>query len=85
MKKEFNDRVEHRNEKWMLHNEDGPAVIWRDGDKFWWINGQLHRLDGPAIEFSSGEKHWYLNGIRYSEERYQEELIKIKLERLTKL
>ena len=31
-----------------LHREDGPAVIYTDGSKEWWIRGNLHREDGPA-------------------------------------
>jgi hypothetical protein len=45
--------------------------------------GSFHRLDGPAIEYSDGDKWWYLNDTRYfSEQEYQNELIKLKLERL---
>ena len=44
--------------------------------------GYLHRLDGPAIEGRNGYKAWYLNGIYYSEQEWQQEVIKIKLERL---
>lgn len=24
----------------VLHREDGPALIWRDGQKFWYLNGK---------------------------------------------
>ena len=50
------------NEKNQLHREDGPAMIWEDGSKFWWLNGLKHREDGPAIEYSNGDKIWYFNG-----------------------
>ena len=33
-----------------------------NGDKEWYLNGNLHRNDGPAIEWSDGTKEWYLNG-----------------------
>lgn len=33
-----------------LHRIDGPAVIWPDGYKAWYVNGRLHRIDGPARE-----------------------------------
>jgi hypothetical protein len=66
----------------MLHREDGPARESITGNKCWYINGLLHREDGPAIELSDGEKNWYLNDIEYTEEEYEKELIKIKLERL---
>jgi len=45
-----------------LHKLDGPAIVCKDGDKEWWVNGNLHRIDGPAIEFNDGDKDWYING-----------------------
>ena len=29
----------YKNDDEELHREDGPAVIWPDGRKEWWING----------------------------------------------
>ena len=48
-----------RNEQGRLHRDDGPAVEYADGSKYWYQNGQLHRLDGPAIEYDDGSKYWY--------------------------
>ncbi len=76
---------EYRNESGQYHREDGPAVEWSSGVKEWYINGLRHRTDGPAMEFSDGSKLWYLNDIKYSEEEYQQEVIKIKLKRLIEL
>jgi hypothetical protein len=42
--------------------------IDKDGDKRWYLNGQLHREDGPAIEHINGDKFWYLNGKRHRED-----------------
>ena len=58
------------NKKWKLpngdlHREDGPAVEYRNGNKFWYLNNKRHREDGPAIEFTSGNIEWYLNGKRH--------------------
>ncbi len=36
-----------------------------DGDKFWYLNGQLHREDGPAREYADGSKSWWLNDQRH--------------------
>jgi len=36
--------------------------VYANGDKDWYLNGELHREDGPAIECASGDKYWYLNG-----------------------
>lgn len=50
-----------------LHRVFGPAAIYADGDKMWYLNGERHRTDGPAIEWASGIKFWYLNGIELTE------------------
>ncbi len=47
------------------HREDGPAVEWPDGSKYWYIHGKEHREDGPAIEYYDGAKEWYINGERH--------------------
>jgi hypothetical protein len=52
----------------ILHREDGPAIEWKGGRKFWYLNGELHREDGPAIEWANGDKSWYLNGILHRED-----------------
>lgn len=49
------------NENGAYHREDGPAIIWHDGDKSWIINGEYHREDGPALEWKSGHQWWYRN------------------------
>ena len=81
-KYEFSNRIEYRNELGQLHREDGPAREWDNGTKVWCINGQYHREDGPAIEYTNGYKEWCLNGEYYTEQEWQQEIIKIKLERL---
>lgn len=47
------------------HNENGPAIISRNGFKSWWIDGEQHREDGPAIIDSSGSKWWFKNGKKH--------------------
>ena len=57
---------EWNNEEGQHHREDGPAVVWDDGDEEWWQYGKLHRLDGPAmISKSVGYKYWYMDGKRH--------------------
>jgi len=51
-----------------LHREDGPAAIYIDGSKEWWVHGNRHREDGPAIEQANGSKVWYQNGKRHRED-----------------
>ncbi len=75
---------EYRNHIGQLHRLDGPAVEG-PGGKLWYINGLRHREDGPAVEYSDGDKSWYLNDIEYTEDKYQHELVKIKLKRLINL
>jgi hypothetical protein len=36
-----------------------------NGDKRWYLNGELHRVDGPAIERADGTKEWWLNDKRH--------------------
>ena len=78
-------KKEYRNDKGQLHRTDGPAIEWNNGGKSWHLNGKRHREDGPAIEYSDGNKSWYLNGIKYSEEKYNQEIIELKLKRLVQL
>jgi hypothetical protein len=85
IKKEYSDRIEYQNEQGKTHRTDGPAIEWSDGHKSWWINNKLHREDGPAIEWQNGSKDWYLNDMRYSEEQWKQEVVKIKLKRILDL
>ena len=39
-----------------------------NGDKHWYLNGNLHRKDGPAIERADGNKFWYLNDKLHRED-----------------
>ena len=39
-----------------------------NGDKYWYLNGNLHREDGPAIECSDGYREWHLNGELHRED-----------------
>ena len=51
----------------VLHREDGPAAEYANGDKEWYLNGELHREDGPAIEYTNGDKEWFINDKRLTE------------------
>ena len=63
-----NNTIRWYNKDGQYHREDGPAVEWADGDKFWCINGQFHREDGPAIEYASGTKQWWINDQLHRED-----------------
>ena len=42
--------------------------VYANGDKHWYLNGELHREDGPAIEWADGGKQWRLNGKYHRED-----------------
>jgi len=50
----------YRNSKGEIHKLDGPAIEWKNGDKYWYKEGKMHRLDGPAREYANGSKYWYI-------------------------
>jgi hypothetical protein len=52
----------------IAHREDGPAIIHKNGDKFWFIDGKRHREDGPAVEHNNGDKEWFFDGQRHRED-----------------
>jgi hypothetical protein len=56
---------EWRDEHGRLHQVAGPAVIWPDGHREWWLHGQLHRVDGPAVIYPNGTRVWYLHGQQH--------------------
>ena len=71
--------------RWILpngnpHRIDGPAIEYADGTKYWYQNGNRHRTDGPAIEWFGGTKSYYLNDKKYTEEEFEVEMLKKKLE-----
>ena len=37
-----NEYIVFRNDAGKIHREDGPAVIWSNGDKLWCINGNRY-------------------------------------------
>ena len=58
----YRDHLTWVNKSGAFHREDGPAVEYSNGTKYWWVNGRLHREDGPAIEYADGSKRWYVDG-----------------------
>jgi len=71
----------------LLHRENGPAVEFDNGTKYWLINNQYHRVDGPAREYYSGVKEWFLFDKEYLEEEYLNHplIIEYKLNQIMKL
>jgi hypothetical protein len=59
-----NGNKEWRNKEGLFHRENGPAIEYENGNKFWYKEGKLHREGGPACEYSNGDKEYFLNGIK---------------------
>jgi len=57
-----------------IHRDDGPAVVYNDGQMWWYQNGKIHREDGPAIVDPKGEQFWSLDGTPYTEEQHAAEM-----------
>ena len=70
MRKETNSYgdIRYYNDLNQLHREDGPAIEYASGSKYWYLNGQYHREDGPAVEHADGTKAWYHNGQLHRED-----------------
>jgi hypothetical protein len=77
----FDDGTQH----WLLpdgtlHREDGPAVLYPNGDNIWYFDGRFHRENGPAIEFryhgtqntlrayEHPRLEWFIHGKRHRED-----------------
>ena len=60
-------KIKYLNKDGKLHRSDGPARIWADGSKEWYINGKLHRTDGPARIWANGIKEWWINNTYYGD------------------
>jgi len=57
-----------KNSKGEFHRDnDLPAVIYKNGSKYWYQNGKRHRLNGPAVIYENGSKYWYQNGKYHRE------------------
>ena len=50
------------------HREDGPAIIYCNGDKEWFLNGKRHREDGPAFDWPGCEQSWWIENKRHRED-----------------
>jgi len=81
IKTQYPSHVEHTlNGK--LHRTNGPARIWDNGTKSWFINGSLHREHGPAVILSNGTKYWFINGKQLSENEFNQYILKHNLEKI---
>jgi hypothetical protein len=63
--------IEWHGEGSLPHREDGPAIVFPNGDREWWIEGELHRDSGPAVMRADGSCEWWLNGRPWPEGQVQ--------------
>jgi hypothetical protein len=63
--KQCDNKVEYYDKEGQLHNDNGPAVIYANGDKVYYKHGLIHREDGAAFEGQNGYKAFWLNGVKY--------------------
>ncbi len=57
------DDAEYHTLGWVLHRTDGPAVISKTKQE-WYFKGKLHRTDGPAVIQNNCE-YWYNYGVMH--------------------
>jgi hypothetical protein len=49
-------------------NEQPQMQVDANGNKRWYLHGELHREDAPAVECADGTKRWYLHGELHRED-----------------
>lgn len=59
----FEYLVKKENEKGNYHCEDGPAIV-RKGLESWYFDGLLHRVDGGPAFITPRHMSWFQHGIR---------------------
>ena len=42
IRKEYNDKIIYYNEKGKWHREDGPALEWNTGSRYWYLNDESY-------------------------------------------
>lgn len=60
-----------------LHREEGPAIEYVSGSRYWYQNSLRHRTDGPAVDWGDGYHEWWLQGVQYTESDYRVALAKL--------
>ena len=62
------------NEFGHAHRENGPAIEYPNGTKYWCIDGEIHREDGPAVIDVKNGNFWYIRGKSYSESEFKKKM-----------
>ena len=66
-----NGTIRYFNADGKLHNPNGPAVVYADGSKRYYINDKLHNENGPAVVYADGSKFYYINDKRLTEAEFK--------------
>ena len=53
----------------IFNNDNGPALLWKQGQAEYWLDGILHRLDGPAI-YDRNSETYVINGVYVTKEEF---------------
>ena len=48
----------------VIHNLNGPAILFYDEEYRYLVNGYLHKLDGPAVVGKNKKEYWS-HGVRH--------------------
>lgn len=82
---EFSNRITYTTNRGVLHREDGPAIIYTNGEHWWFLDGLLHREDGPAVYGPSNEDEYFLNGVQFTALEHSDYQLKKQIELLINL
>ena len=77
-KNNYGSIIYHKKNTNIVHNPYGPAIIYANGMKDYWIEGKLHRLDGVARTYANGEGSYYINNKRLSKEDFEKHPERLK-------
>jgi hypothetical protein len=51
----------------VLHRPDGPALVYANDDRVWYLDGLRHRERGPAQIYATGGRRWWRHGLLHNE------------------
>ena len=75
---DFGDIVYCKKDTVIWHNPYGPAIIYGNGRKDYWIENKLHRLDGPARIFVDDEDEYWINYEELTKEEFEKHPERLK-------
>ena len=68
---DYGDIIYYEKDTIIVHNPYGPAIIYQNGKKDYWIENKLHRLDGPAIIWPDGYTEYWINHKNLTKEEFE--------------